>query len=166
MKRQFRLGSHMISGLFVFLLIGVFAITSLTLTLIGTRVYQRVANEASQNSDSRLALNYLASKLRTFDEAGCVSLETRDGLSVLCLRETYGDQLYETSVYLYDGQICERFALSDGEFDPKEGSPLMAASALHFSALSSQLLETRVTLENGETRSLCTALRTGFKEVP
>ena len=57
MKRIASPANHSIPTAFVFLLIGMFALTSLTLTLFGTRVYRRVTDSAAHSSDAQLTLS-------------------------------------------------------------------------------------------------------------
>jgi hypothetical protein len=154
--------THNVPAVFVFVLIGLFAISSLTLTLIGTRVYRRVTVDASDNSDSQMVLSYLCNKIRTFDSQGSVVLTERDGLPVLCLYEIIEGETYETSVYAYQGALWERFVPADGdEFNPEDGQQLVDVQSLRFTLLSPDLLEATVVMPNGDTRALHMALRAG-----
>ena len=60
---------------FIFLLIGLFAASSLTLTLIGMRVYRDVAAEAESNGDAQMLLSYVGNKVHAYDAAGGVAIE-------------------------------------------------------------------------------------------
>ena len=73
---------HTADTLFVVLLYGLFALLSLLLILIGARVYKRTVEHTEARGDVRASLSYVANKVRAADR---VSLETRDGLSVLVL---------------------------------------------------------------------------------
>ena len=163
MKHKIAFTPHRISAVFVFLLIGLFAVSSLTLTLIGTRVYSRVTETASQNSDSQLVLSYLCNKVRTFDSEGNVALAQRGGLPALCLYETIEGERYETIVYAYDGALWERFlpAAEDAAFAPADGEKLVEVQTLSFTLLTPNLLEASVVMPNGDARTLRMALRAG-----
>lgn len=151
---------YSIPNAFVFLLIGLFSLTSLTLTLVGTRVYRSVTNSAAQNSDSQIVLSYLRNKVRAFDTQGSVILDERNGMPVLCLYESVDGQRYETSIYAYRGAIWERFAPAGDVFDPENGERLIDAQSLQWTLLSDHLLEATVVMENGSTSTVRMALRT------
>ena len=151
--------SHAISGVFVFVLIGVFALTALALTLVGTRVYQRVTSTSVANGDTQLVLSYLCNKVHNYDHTDGVRLESRDGLDMLCLREELEGETFETTIYAYNGAIWERFGEAGKSFDPEEGQRLVEAKSLVFEQVNARLIRAEVTLSSGETRSLHMALR-------
>lgn len=152
---------YSIPNAFVFLLIGLFSLTSLTLTLVGTRVYRTVTDSAAQNSDAQIVLSYLRNKVRAFDTLGSVVLDERDGVSVLCLYESVDGQRYETDIYAYQGAIWERFAPAADAFDPEDGERLINAQSLQWTLLTDHLLEASVVFENGTASTVRMALRTG-----
>lgn len=151
--------SHSISTMFVFVLVGLFALTSLILMLIGTRVYRHVTEDAARNSDSQLVLTYLGNKVHTFDSSDGVLLANRDGLPVLCLSEIIEGEAYETDIYVYQGTLRERFMAAEDAFDPADGEALTEVTSLTFAMLSPNLLQATVVMPDGETRSLRMALR-------
>ena len=156
--------AHQMPMLFLFLLIGLFAASSLTLTLIGTRVYRDVAAEAELSGDAQMLLSYVGNKVHAYDMAGSVAIEARDGLNALCLYETLDGARYETAIYAYQNAVWERFAPADEPFDPENGERLVAAASLDFSMPAQGLIEARVSLAGGETRTLRVALRTAAAE--
>ena len=81
MKKELSPLSHSIPSAFLFLLIGLFAVSSITLTLIGTRVYRRVTDTAAHNSDSQMVLSYLCNKVRTFDKENSVKFAVNNILN-------------------------------------------------------------------------------------
>lgn len=159
MKHNVTPTSHSVPTAFIFLLIGLFALSSLTLTLIGTRLYRSVTASASKNSDSQLVLSYLGNRVRTFDSQGNVKLSARNGLSVLCLYEVLDGEQYETSIYEHNGAIWERYAPTTSAFDPEDGEQLVPARSLMFSMPSPQLLEATVVMADGATQTVRVALR-------
>ena len=161
MSRKFYPRSHSIPSIFLFLLIGLFAVSALTLTLIGTRVYRSVSDTAAGNVDSQMILSYLGNKVRAYDSEGGVKLSTRGGLSVLCLHEDINGKPYETVIYSYQGTIRENFMPANETFIPENGEILTEVSDLRFSVLSQNLLETIVVMPDGDTLTLRMALRTG-----
>ena len=162
MKKQASPLSHSIPSAFIFLLIGLFAVSSITLTLIGTRVYRRVTDTATHNSDSQMVLSYLCNKVRTFDTKNSVILTNRDGLNVLSLHETLDGDPYETDIYAWQGAMWESFQAVGDPFAPENGEQLVDLQSLTFTLLSPTLLEASVVMPDGENRTLRMALRAGM----
>lgn len=161
MRDGYTSSSHAIPTLFIFLLIGLFALTSLTLTLIGTRVYRHVSATASQTEDAQMALSYLCNKVHTADTRDGVAIGERDGHSVLLLYEAIEGETYETSVYAYQDAIWEQFVPVGNPFDPANGERLLDAASLRFALLAPNLIEATLVLDNGETHTLRMALQAG-----
>ena len=159
MRKRSATLTHLVPGVFVFILIGFFAVASLLLTVIGLRVYRHVTDSASFNSESQMILSYISNKIRTFDATGSVVIGQRDGIALLSLRETLDAQPYETNIYAYDGAIWESFAAVGDTFDPENGERLVTAQALRCTLLYPDLVEVTVELPNGETRTMRMALR-------
>ena len=152
--------THSMPNVFVFFLIGLFAATSLTLTLIGMRVYREVTVNATQNSSSQMMLHYLSNKIHTFDAVDSIAIEYRNGLDVLCLYETLDGQRYETAIYAYQGSVMELFTQTGIPFQPENGERLMEARSLTFMMPSPQLIEAKVVMPYGAAHTLRMALRT------
>lgn len=157
MRRQTTRGA--VSGVFVFLLVGLFAVSALTLMLIGTQVYRNVTDAGAQSSQSQQLVSYLGNKLRASDAAGSVSVDDRDGLNVLCLRETYEDEEYVTLIYGYEGTVYEQLLPASEAFDPEAGQSIADAQSLSFSLSEPGLMTLSVTEASGESRVLHVALR-------
>ena len=164
MKKELSPLSHSIPSAFLFLLIGLFAVSSITLTLIGTRVYRRVTDTAAHNSDSQMVLSYLCNKVRTFDTENNVTLTKRDGLNVLSLYETLNGDPYETDIYAWQGAMWENFQSTGDPFAPENGERLVDLQSLTFTLVSPNLLEASVVMPSGENRTLRIALRAGAAE--
>ena len=152
-------GSHMFSGLFVFLLIGLFAIASITLVLSGINVYRHVTTEAALNTEKQIALSYLGNKIHAYDGTGSVSLKTYNGIDVLCLLERFDDEAYETRIYYDDGTLWEQFVSADEAFDSQLGERLTEIESIQFKNVKPDLLQVTVVLPDGSQHTLHMALR-------
>ena len=117
---------HPADTLFVVLLYGLFALLSLLLILIGARVYKRTVEHTEARGDVRASLSYVANKVRAADR---VSLETRDGLSVLVLTQEFDGDLFETCIYYTGGVLREWFAEAATPFSPEKGETVTALSS-------------------------------------
>ncbi|MDR3051971.1 MAG: DUF4860 domain-containing protein [Oscillospiraceae bacterium] len=127
---------HSVSTLFIFLLIGMFAVFSLLLVLIGVGAYQGVVNDAQRNAQVRTSLSYIANKVRAADTAGGVSVEDWHGIKALLLREIYDDAQYETRIYYLPneqgpgGGLYEQFVFAGDEWGPESGDRIADIDAL------------------------------------
>ena len=68
MRRQ-KAGSHAISGVFVFLLLGLFAIFAVVMVLLGAGAYSRTTENAEAHNGQRVAPSYIRTMIRGHDEA-------------------------------------------------------------------------------------------------
>lgn len=150
---------HMISGIFVFFLIGFFAIASIVLVLTGINVYRHVTEEATRNTDRQLALSYLCNKVHAYDKTQSVLVDNQGGIQFLCLRESIDEEVYETRIYFYQGTICEQYVPMDAEFNPELGDRLTEVKALQFKELTQSLLQVEVTLSDESVHDMYMALR-------
>lgn len=155
-----------VSGLFVFLLIGMYAIFSLLLVLVGAGVYQGIANDADHNSQMRTSLSYIASKVRAGDEAGAVIVEYQDDKPILVLRQRYADEAYKTRIYFLPGHegssgaLYELFSLDDeeDELDLEIGERIADVSAFDVREVDG-CVELSVTMKDGTAQSMRLRLR-------
>ena len=154
-----------VSGVFVFLLIGMYTVFSLLLVLIGAGVYQKIADAADYNAQVRTSLTYIASKVRAGDAAGAVSVRYEDGVPVLALDQDLDGDLYRTRIYYQPdedgggGALYELFSLEDGDpADLTAGEKITEVSAFGVREAGSGL-ELSVTMPDGAEQSLYLHLR-------
>ncbi len=160
MQKRGMIRSHSIQNVFVFLLIGLFALGSIALAISGSRIYGQVTASAAHNNDSQLLLSYLGNKLRAFDTSDHVIIAEQNGIPTLRLFETLDGTRYVTTLYAFQGAVWERFAAESDSFDPENGTRLVAANALTFSWRQENLMEIAITLNDGTTKTIRAALRT------
>ncbi len=148
---------HAVSGAFVFLLLGMFAVFSTVLVLLGARAYRSISARSAVNDTSRMASYYLRSMLRAEDAQDAVSLMTEKGVEVIALHHTYDGEEYITRVYVYDGMLHELFTEADMEFEPENGEEVCPAQSMT-AAAENGLLTVRVETGAG-WNEVCLALR-------
>ena len=119
-----------LSGLMVLLLFGVFAVCILSVLISGTRVYDRLTARDQGAYDARTASQYLTTRMHPAQSSDAVSVHSEDGTTVICLREVYELDSYETWLYCRDGWLCELFLFSDAEADLENGEHILPADAL------------------------------------
>lgn len=155
------LKGHSVTSLFVFFLIGLFALLAVTLTFIGMRAYRSLSEASVGNSEGQIALSYLLSKVRASDRAGGVRLEEHDGLTVLCLNEDIDGEAYETRIYYDAGALREYFCEAGEPFDSELGEALCDLKALEVSLQTPRLLYVEAVQKDGRRQRLHIALRGG-----
>lgn len=138
--------SHSISGLFVFLLLGVFVVFSMTMVLLGTKAYRSTILHSEMHNRQRISTSYIRSMLRADDESDVLMVEDLDGIQSVSMVDTYDDTSYITRLYVYDGMLREWFAEADMEFDPRSGEAVCEAESLR-ATLEDGLLTVTVTAD-------------------
>ena len=76
---------HSISGAFVFMLLGAFAVFSMLLVVLGAQAYRTTVDGASAHTRKRIAAAFVRNAVRAQDERGAIAVEDSDGLPVLAL---------------------------------------------------------------------------------
>ena len=149
--------SHAISGLFVFILLGVFAVLSTVMVLMGAKVYRSTVDQFDAHNSARIAPAYVRSMVRAEDEQGVVRLEEAEGLQTITMLHSYDDEAYVTRIYCYEGQLYEWFSDAENPFVPEDGEAVCPCEALE-AELSDGLLSVRI-LQGGEWTEAAIALR-------
>ena len=115
---------HAISGVFVFLLMGVFAVFSTVMVLLGARTYKSTSDRTQQHNESRVAAAYVRSMVRADDEKDEVLTENLNGIPTVTMIEVYDGDEYVTRLYAYEGTLRELFTERANEFEPDLGEPI------------------------------------------
>ena len=149
---------HSMQGVFVFVLLGLFAVMSTLMVLLGAQMYRHTVANASDNNARRVLSAYLRSMVRAEDAFESVKIEDHDGVTALALYEDIDDDPYVTWIYLYDGQVMEQFTSAGYDFDPEDGTPIVAAKAMQ-PELKDGLLTVRLTNDLDEPSEVQVALR-------
>lgn len=122
--------SHAISGVFVFLLLGIFAVLSTVMVLMAAKAYRGTVDRSENNNRSRIASNYIRTMLRADDQAEVLRIEELEGVQTITMLNDYDGEGYVTRLYVYDGQLREWFSATDLEFSPQNGETVCAAEAM------------------------------------
>jgi hypothetical protein len=151
---------HSISSLFIFLLIGLYAVFVLLLVVIGVGAYRNKVNESRNTAQVRTSLGYIANVVRASDQIGGVSIEEWQGVDSLLIREWHDGSEYNRRIYYLpneadspSGALYEQFVFAGDEWPREEGDRIADIAALDMrfeSGLLSLLLQT----EDGQTLPL------------
>ena len=148
---------HSVSGAFVFLLLGVFAVFSTLLVLLSAQLYRGTVEQTQDHNDQRVLGSYLMNVVRGNDAADAVYVARMGETDALCFALEAEDGCYVTYVYCWDGMLCELFAEAGEEFVPEYGETICPAQAFHPS-LDGQLLTMRLRNGRGLEQTLQAAL--------
>ena len=121
--------NHAISGVFVFLLLGIFAIFSTIMVVMGAKAYRGMVEKADVHNSIRVASSYIRTMLRSNDEIGVLRVEDVNGIQTITMENDYGD-IYVTRIYLYDGKLREWFALAEIPFEPANGETVCSLDTM------------------------------------
>lgn len=142
--------THMVDLLFTIALFCVFAVSSLSVILIGANVYRSVTSRASNTYGTRTVLSYIAQKFQSMDNACSPDILTFDGMDTLALYQEYNGELYATYIYEDEDALKELFTRADADFDPKAGNTIMDASDFKMSEVQEGVFYLQVTSPDGE----------------
>ncbi len=139
--------SHAISGVFVFMLLGIFAVFSTIMVLLSAKAYRGVVDKAAMHNSMRVASSYIRTMLRSDDESGVLRIEDAEGVQTITMENDYGD-IYVTRIYVYDGKLREWFAMKEIPFLPGNGETVCDLDSMD-AEISDGLLKVKLE-ENGE----------------
>ena len=124
---------HSIDTLFTFLLLLSFLLFSLLVAGTGSIVYQNGTDSLNKNYTSRMALSYLAEKLRQHDHTDGVNVRELDDIPSLVLYEEQNGTHYCTYLYFYDGALRELFTQASNVPSADMGTVITELSGFSFS---------------------------------
>lgn len=142
--------SHAISGVFVFLLLGIFAVFSTVMVLLGAKAYRAAAARSEEHNTRRVASSYIRSMLRSIDEENTLSIEEIGGIQTLSMLNRYEEDSYVTRIYVYDGMLREWFTEADAVFEPEFGESVCPADSLE-AEIDGNTLKVKVLANGTET---------------
>lgn len=132
-KMTIKQPSHVISGVFVFLLLGIFAVFSTVMVVMGAKAYKGTADRAAEHNAARIAGAYVRSMVRSDDQNNGVRVEDVNGIPAITMENVYDGEAYTTRVYVYDGMLREWFTSADVDFEPENGEAVCAADEMALS---------------------------------
>ena len=157
--RQFGSGrSHAIAGVFVFLLLGMFAIFSMMLVLTGAQAYRATTDATAHHNTERILHAYLFTAVRADDASGVLRLDNKLDRESLVVMYDFGGDVYEKRIYCYDGALREYFSWTGYAFNPAEGEIICEAESFH-AEIDGNLMTVVLTVEDGREYTTQIALR-------
>ena len=120
---------HSMQGAFIFVLLGLFALMSTLMVLLGAQMYRATVDHGQQNNQERLLSAYVRSMVRAQDSEGTIEIDNENGFPVLSMKETDDGEVYVTRVYQYEGKLYELFTSAENDFDPEDGTAICDAGS-------------------------------------
>ena len=151
---------HSMQGVFVFVLLGLFALMSTLMVLLGAQMYRKTVDNASDNNNNRVLSAYVRSMVRALDTYDAVRIEEHEGITAIALYDSIDEMGDSTStwIYLYDGYVRENYVISGIEFDPEDGEQVAPANKFE-PVLQGGLLTVEMANEYDEPSTVNVALR-------
>ena len=139
---------HTIAGAFVFLLLGIFAVSATIMVLLGVRFYRAQTARTQDTGEYRILSSYVRSMVRSQDEKGILGTDNIDGIDMLTISENYDGWEYITRIYAWDGSLREWFSDADYPFEPEQGEVICDAAEFHV-RLEGDLLHSTIVSPGG-----------------
>lgn len=134
--------SHAISGAFVFLLLGVFAVIATLLVLLCAQAYRNTVDQTALHRDERIIQSFVRNTLRGEDAESAFGTVEKDGVNALTIVSKYDNETYIRYLYCYDGMLRDLFIAEDDAFEPSYGEEVCPAGAF-----TAELTDGMVTVE-------------------
>lgn len=160
---------HSIAGVFVFLLLGLFALMSMLLVLEGARAYRAAVDLTSRHNTERVMHAYIRNAVRAEDTVGAVTLEEVDGIPVIRIRQEMemrqeDDTPFSNYIYCYNGMLMCQYLEEGHALQLDQGEDICEVSGCEMS-LEDNMLRVQLTDKNGKIYQDEIALRCAEAEV-
>ena len=137
----------------------VFGATMLLSLATGASVYRNVAERVESASGRRVGLTYITAKIHAHDQDGLVVAGQFGGQDAVFLLQELDGVMYETILYVYEGQLMELLCERGWELEPADGLSITAAEGLEVSEPEPGLLRLSYTGADGQTETADVFLR-------
>lgn len=144
----------------MFLLLGVFALFSMLLVLLGAQAYRSGVEQTARHGQERVLQAFVRNAVRADDARGAISVGEMDGLPVLTITSELGGERYVKYIYCYEGTLRELFTAEEYGFAPEDGETICRASAFR-PAMQDGLIVAEMADEDGKPCTVSIALRGG-----
>lgn len=141
---------HVVDIIFPFAVFFVFAASSLLVILLAADIYRDTTAMADSNYESRTVLSYMREKIHQADENAGVSIGSFDGHDSVIIRQSYGQQNYQTYIYEDGGVLRELFLQEGVEASAADGRKIMEVHNLQLEQLEKGLFRISCTAREGE----------------
>ncbi len=155
--------NHMVDILFVLTLFFVFALSALTLVVLGANVYRSTVNHMDESFTDRTSYAYISQKLRQNDETGTVSISEFGGSDACVFTQEINNTVYNTYIYEYEGSLYELLARADADMGPQDGTKILDLEDFEIEEVTPRLYKIHLAFNDGQTMNLYLSSHTGAK---
>ena len=131
----------------------VFGVTLLLSLVTGAEVYRRVEERGDESSRTRVSLSYITAKIHGYDQRGMLEAGEFGESGAVFLYEEIDGFVYETILYIYNGNLMEMLCEKGWEMSPEYGEPVSPAQALTVTQPREGLLRLTLTERDGQERT-------------
>ena len=156
---------HLIDILFVLSLFCIFAFSSVALIMFGSQIYKNTLKNMDYNFNTRTCASYLTEKIRQADSNNAIEILQTEHQTILMLHTEIDNLKYATALYEYDQHLYELFARADIPLPLDAGQEIMEINDLHFSFITSSILEISYTDAAGVSNTLYISTHSANTEV-
>ena len=149
---------HAISGAFVFLLLGVFAVIATLMVLLCARAYRSTVDQTADHRDKRVIQSFVRNTLRAEDEKSAFGVADMDGISALTITNDLGDETFVRYLYCYEDVLRDLYIGADDKFNPDFGEEICPAGSFSAS-LTGNLVTVEMTDVDGTPYTFSIAQR-------
>lgn len=145
---------HYVDIIFIVVLVAMFALSSVTLALLGVKVYKTASTDTSSQTLSTASL-YFAQKIRQCDNGDSVRTATLSGkVPALVVSSTAGGKNLETWVYVHDGNLKEVTVTKGNKVNPSFGQDVMSLKSVDFEIVDDELLQITMTVKGNKSSTM------------
>ncbi len=152
---------HMVDILFVLTLFFVFALSALTLVVLGANVYRSTVDHMDESFTDRTSYAYITQKLRQNDEAGALSFADFGGHDACVFTQEINNTIYNTYIYEYDGYLCELLARADMDMEPAAGTRILELDSFEITPVTPKLSRVDLSFADGKSMQVYVSSHTG-----
>jgi hypothetical protein len=149
--------THSISGVFIFLLLGLFALFATLAVVLSAKAYRNSEERSEAHNEYRLLSSYVRSMVRAEDGPASFRVEKTEGVTTLTMEENYDGDRYLTRLYCSGGKLREWFSDAENPFVPEDGEPVCDAEDF-YALIKDRLLSVGLKSRSGGWVNLSIAL--------
>ncbi|MDF3002781.1 MAG: hypothetical protein K0Q48_2900, partial [Bacillota bacterium] len=116
--------------LFILALLCLFSFGSLMAVVMGANTYMKIKDSSDSAFELRTPLSYISMKVRQHDEINSVAVVQKEGINALVLEGLDGEELCQTWIYEYKGNLCEVYLEKDTAFELENGMAILPSHGL------------------------------------
>lgn len=145
-------GNHSVNIVFVVTLLLMFALTALSVAVMGAQVYSSSAQRMTSNFETRTSLMYMAEKVRQCAGDNLDIRKVGDS-DALVIKESIGGEDVESWIFVAKGKLREATLKAGAAVEEDDGNDIMPLKSMNLS-LDGRLLLITVKNPDGKANSL------------